>query len=142
MKDVKSLAGDIDPLKTGLTSLATSMATGKMAKGIGEKVKGAFQPTVDPTTLSKYGTEILSKGDWGEGDILRELVGGEGKGPSLFGTTEATPFKTLFGGEGDWLMDLISEAGEGTENLQALPLLLQMFSEGGGDMEFDPRSYF
>ena len=45
LKDVKGLASDIDPLKTGLSSLATSMASGKMMEGIGDKVKGAFTDT-------------------------------------------------------------------------------------------------
>ena len=60
MKDVKGLAGDIDPLTTGLSSLATSMVTGKIAKGIGEKVKGAFTGT----SLDKITKQGLEDNPW------------------------------------------------------------------------------
>jgi len=158
------LAGDIDPLKTGLSSLATSMVTGKMAKGIGEKFKGAFGST--PLGVSE---QITGKGGIG---VKADLLGGGGGGFDLGKTLDprftsgefigqAAPlnafdviggdkmmtklagggFKELFGGDGDWLMDIIGKAGEGTENLQALPLLLSLFQEGKGE-DYDAGSYF
>ena len=167
LKDVEGLAGDIDPLKTGLTSLATSMTTGKIAKGIGEKFKGAFSP-------SEVGISEQITGQPGGVGIRADLLGGKGGGFDIGKTLDprftsgefigqAAPLnafdviggdkmmtklaggglKELFGGDGDWLMDLIGEAGKGTENLQALPLLMKMFGGGGGqEMDFDAQSYF
>jgi len=168
MKDVKGLAGDIDPLKTGLSSLATSMVTGKMAKGIGEKVKGAFSPETAVSGV-KGGQSLVDTGIPGSmdksfslddrlsgkvgggvkinlGDLTKpDLLAGLDKsalGSRIAGSTiEATPLKTLFGGDKDWLMDIIGKAGEGTENLQALPLLLQMFGEDKGE-NYDAGSLF
>ena len=48
--------------------------------------------------------------------------------------------KELF--KDDWLMDLIGDAGGGEENLQALPFLLQLFTNPQQGHEFDPSSYF
>ena len=164
LKDVEGLAGDIDPLKTGLTSLATSMASGKIAKGIGEKFKEAFSRGT-PIGQVDVSEQITGKagGVGFKGDLLSDKIGGTGfkatdmfnrfdslsKGRAMFDVLGDTSniaagggLKELFGGDSDWLMDLIGQAGEGQENLQSLPLLLQMFGGGGEGMEFDPQSYF
>ena len=41
-------------------------------------------------------------------------------------------------------MELLEGAGTGKsmENLQALPLLMQLFGDQGQEQEFDARSYF
>jgi len=164
MKDVKGLAGNIDPLKTGLTSLATSMVTGKIAKGIGEKFKGAFTPetavsgiegqslidtgipgsmdgsfSLDDRLSGKVGKVGINLGDLTKPDLLAGLDK-SALGSRIAGSTiEASGLKGLF--KDFDLMDILEGAGEGTENLQALPLLLQMFGSGGGQ-ESDASGYF
>ena len=166
MKDIKGLAGDIDPLKTGLTSFATSMVTDKISKGIGKKVKGAFSPGV--TNISE---QITGKGGIGvkAPDLLGGKTGGIGiKGDLLDTSNLMNPFsgsqmeglkdfidvgvegniapgdgfKDLFGGDKGWLMDLIGTAGDETEGLQALAPLLQLFAGQGGGIESDASQYF
>ena len=140
LKDVKGLAGDIDPLKTGLTSFATSMASGKMMKGIGDKVGGMFKgtPLVDDLGYSIDPTF---------GDTAATFAGGAG-GPMK---NLMANIKDIGIGEGGLkdlfkdfdLMDIMGEGLQGQENLQALPLFLQMFGAGGGgNVESDASSYF
>ena len=57
-----------------------------------------------------------------------------------FGVGGGGGLKELF--KDDWLMDLIGDAGGGEENLQALPFLLQLFTDQQQGQEFDPSSYF
>ena len=66
-------------------------------------------------------------------DILKDInVGG----------ASATPLKSLF--KDFDIMELLEGAGTGKsmENLQALPLLMQLFGDQGQEQEFDARSYF
>ena len=154
LKDVEGLAGDIDPLKTGLTSLATSLASGKIAKGIGEKFKGAFKPSeavfspgtggVSQQLTTPDITKSFGGGGGGVGfdvDLLKEGFTG---GVKDFGFTQAqfapSGLKGLF--KDFDLMDILGEGMEGQENLQALPLLMQMFGGGGQGMDFSAGSYF
>tara|TARA_R110000824_G_scaffold172942_2_gene350914 strand:- start:340 stop:1212 length:873 start_codon:yes stop_codon:yes gene_type:complete len=161
MKDVKGLAGDIDPLKTGLSSFATSMVTGDIAKGIGEKFKGAFTP-------SEVGISEQITGQPGGVGIKADFLGGKGGGFDIGKTldprftsgefikpggfdvldnklmTQVAPqgLKSLF--KDFDIMDIIGGAGEGKgiENLQALPMLMQLFGDSGGGMDFSSGSYF
>ena len=162
MKDVKGLASDIDPLMTGLTSFATSKVTGDIAKGIGDKFKGAF---AKGTPMEELGISEQITGKAGGVGIRPDLLG---KGGALDLSKTLDPRFAPGGVEGiggkfdvlsdtenimsggglkdlfkDFdLMDIIGEAGEGAENLQSIPLLMQLFGDKQGGMEFDPRSYF
>ena len=117
MKDVKELAGDIDPLQTGVTSLATSMMTGDIAGKIGGKFKDAFTiPKVQGLTK-----DILESGAWDEsGDFLKNIVSGGGD-------IKASGLKGLF--KDFDIMDMLVNVGgkKGFDNLQILPILLNMF---------------
>ena len=141
LKDVEGLAGDIDPLKTGLSSFATSMAAGKMMKGIGDKVGGMFKgtPLVDDLGYSIDPTfgDTAATFTGGAGAPMKNLMANIKVGGGIGGGGLKDLFKDFN------LMEEMSKGVKGQENLQSLPLLLQMLGVGGGgNVEFDPQSYF
>ena len=156
MKDVKGLAGDIDPLKTGLTSLATSMVTGDIAGKIGGKFKDAFTPSGGISAPGAEGvsqqlalpdiTKSLGGGGGGVGfdfDLLKEgFTGGVKDFGFTGGATAAAPgLKGLF--KDFDIMEMLEGIGDGTENLAALPALMQLFGiGGGGSSDYDASKYF
>ena len=141
LKDVEGLAGDIDPLKTGLTSFATSMATGKMMKGIGDKVGGMFKApqaidelgySIDPT-FGDMSKAIEFTGE--QGGPLKNLMANIKVGGGIGGGGLEDLFKDFD------LMDIVGKGAGGQENLQALPLLMQLFGGGGGGFDFSGSDY-
>jgi len=185
LKNVKGLASDINPLLTGITSLATSKLTSDIAGKIGGKFKDAFSPELegiseqlgggkggigvkgpdflggdmvgaDRFTDSITGESLLdSKGFGIKGNLLDDLnLNLKGlSGAKNFDILNSEKFgkiakqgigsgglKELFG---DFdIMEMLEGAGDGTENLAALPALMQLFGVGGGSSDFDASQYF
>tara|TARA_R100001594_G_C4053723_1_gene265482 strand:- start:9240 stop:10049 length:810 start_codon:yes stop_codon:yes gene_type:complete len=143
MKDVKGIADDINPFKTGLTSLATSLATGKIAKGVGEEFGGLFKGGAEGAEfiedasgkLSESGKPLMVKNpDY----IAPTFTGGEGG-----------PLKNLLariqgkqGGFEDFdLLKAIGEGADDMDNLAALPLLVSLFERDEGE-DYDAYKNF
>ena len=63
-KDVSSMIGQIDPTRTGLTSLASGLVSGQIAKGIG---KGAKEMFASPGEISQELAQSYGGGEGGVG---------------------------------------------------------------------------
>ena len=139
MKDVKGIRGDIDPLKTGLTTLGESWVSGQIGKGIGDELGGMFKGggvdasgySIDPT----WGAETFSGG---AGGPLKNLMANIKGGGSIGGGGLKNLFKDFY------LMDILSEAGgdKTTQAMTALPYLIKLLGGEEEEQEFDARSYF
>ena len=135
MKDVKGMADDINPFKTGLTSLATSLAAGKIGKGVGEQFGGLFKGGAEGAEFIKDASDKMVKNpDY----IAPTFTGGEGG-----------PFKNLLakiqgkqGGFQDFdLLKAIGEGADDMDNLAALPLLVSLFERDEGE-DYDAYKNF
>ena len=156
LKDVKGIAGDINPLMTGLTSLATSKLTSDIGGKISGKFKDAFTPSGGISAPGAEGvsqqlalpdiTKSLGGGGGGVGfdfDLLKEgFTGGVKDFGFTGGATAAAPgLKGLF--KDFDIMEMLEGIGDGTENLAALPALMQLFGiGGGGSSDYDASKYF
>ena len=144
MEKVKGLAGDIAPLMTGLTTGAAAYGTGKIKGKIGEQFTDMFKgDTVLPDVITDTGSSMeITPGETirgfteGAGGGIENLIANIKGGGGIGGGGLKDLFKDFD------LMDILGEGVKGQENLQALPLLMQMFSGGGQEMDFDAQSYF
>jgi len=74
-KNIKDLAGDIDPLMTGLTTAATSYGTGKVSGKIGEQFGDLFKgDTVLPDVITDTGSSM----EITPGETIRGFTEGAG----------------------------------------------------------------
>ena len=151
-KDVSKLAGEIDPLKTGITSLGSSLVAGKLMGNLGDKIGGMFNKAGDVAAegAGSIADDLVYKGDVplmsskvdianiGEAatdkfslkDILEKAKGSE------------TPLKDIF--KDFNLKDALSGMNEKelTANIATIQQLYDFFSEDGAEVDFDARSYF
>lgn len=146
-KDASKLAGEIDPLKTGITSLGSSLVAGKLMGNLGDKIGGMFDKAGDaaiegatevtgdliPTSNSFLNLEDLSKtatDKFSFKDIFEKAKGSE------------TPLKDIF--KDFNLKDALSgmDEKELTANIASIQQLYDFFSEDGAELDFDARSYF
>ena len=128
-KDISSLMGEIDPLKTGLSSLATGLITGQIGKGITKGAKQMFKGS--GTQLGESTIKGVEAGE-GMGDVsVTDIVGKmkyDTKGPvkNLIANIKGGKLK-----DAD-LMNIIGQVGGGVAGLEALPALFELFEGDKG----------
>ena len=145
-RDVRGMRESIDPFTTGLSTLASSLMTGKISKGVGEKLSDLFKTDV-VTSEEAIVSDFLPEGDpltMKEGlvdpymaEAVTERKFTKDVFKNLWGNVKGGRLKDTFNFE-----DIAGKDNEEISNIVSLSLLYKMLDEQQGGQEFDPTSYF
>ena len=134
LKDVTKLRGNINPLKSALKAGGAAYGMSQITGNISEQIGGAFNP--DSIAEGQMGDIFKGQGvgETKVTDILKGITERSGKGP-LENLFKQFSFKDALGS---------FDSDAFGENMGGMSMLLDYLSGGasGGDVEFDPSSYF